>query len=283
MYNHIFKSLLILALLWQSCSYIKEKTQNDRVLAKVGDKELKMSALEGMLPEGTTKEDSSAIINAFVTRWVKDNLLMNEAENHIPKGLEIDKLVREYRTSLILNAYQEDLVKQSLDTVVTEAALKEFYQNNKEQYELETPLIRCYMIKIPNSAPNIKDVEKWWDENKKDDRAKLADYAAKYATSYLMVDSTWYRASRIAVELPKGTIDVEDPSTGESTRKDDNFHYFLRILSVKKKRDYAPFEYVRDQATTFIIQQRKQKLIENQREELFKREMSANAVKIYTQ
>jgi hypothetical protein len=279
----IFLSLFFVPLLWQSCNYIKEKTKTDKVLANVNDKELRMSSLEGMLPEGTSKEDSVAIISAFVTRWVKDNLMMDDAERNIPKDLEIDRLVREYRASLILNAYQERLVKQSLDTFVTEAALKEFYQNNKAQYELETPLIRCYMLKIPKSAPNTKDVEKWWDDNTKENRAKLTDYASKYAASYMMIDSTWYKAERIALELPKGTINAEDPSTGESTRKDDNFHYFLRVLAVKNKRDYAPFEYVRDQATTFILQQRKQKLVENQRETLFQKEMQANAVKIYTQ
>ncbi len=277
---YTFSSLLILC---QSCSYIEQKTKIDKVLAKVNDKELKMSALEGMLPDGTTKEDSSAIINAFVTRWVKDNLMMNEAEMNIPKDLEIDKLVREYRTSLILNAYQEKIVGQYLDTVVTEKELKDFYEKNKEQYELETPLIRCYLLKIPKTAPNIKEVEKWWDDNRKEDRNKLIDYAGKYASRYMMIDSTWYKAERIAVELPKGTIDSEDPSTGESTRKDDNFYYFLRILSVKKKRDYAPFSYVRDQASTFILHQRKQKLVEDNREDLFKREMNANAVKIFTQ
>jgi hypothetical protein len=253
------------------------------VLAKVGDKELRMSALEGMLPEGTTKEDSSAIIQAFVTRWVKDNLLLNEAENNIPKDLEIDKLVREYRTSLVLNAYQERLVKQSLDTVVRLDELKSFYENNKSQYELERPLIRCYMLKIPNNAPNLKDVENWWDDNRKEDRLKLTNYAKQYAPYYTMIDSVWYRADRIAAELPKGTIDVEDPSTGESTRKDDNFRYFLRILAVKRKRDYAPFEYIKDQATTFIIQQRKQKLIENQRDQIYNDALKSNAMKVFVQ
>jgi hypothetical protein len=279
----IFSVLLFSSLfLWQSCNYIKEKTQIDVVLAKVNDKELRMSSLEGMLPDYMTKEDSSAIIGAFVNRWVKDNLVLSEAEKNIPSDLEIDKLVREYRTSLVLNAYQEKIVKQSLDTVVSEAALKEFYENHKEQYELETPLIRCYMLKIPKSAPNISDVEKWWDNNRKEDRNKLVDYAGKYAASYMMIDSNWYKAERIALELPKGTIDASNPSTGESTRKDDNFHYFLRVLSVKNKRDNAPFSYVRDQATTFILQQRKQKLIDDHRDDLYKKELN-NRAKIFVQ
>jgi hypothetical protein len=161
--------------------------------------------------------------------------------------------------------------------------LKNFYESNKSQYELERPLIRCYMLKIPKTAPNINDVEKWWDNNRKEDRAKLTDYAMKYGTYYTMIDSVWYRADRISAELPKGTINADDPSTGESTRKDDNFYYFLKILGVKRKRDYAPFEYVKDQATTFILQKRKQKLIDNQREQIYNNALNSNAVKLNIQ
>jgi hypothetical protein len=99
----------------------------------------------------------------------------------------------------------------------------------------------------------------------------------------MLVDSTWHRAERIALELPKGTINPEELSSGEYTRKDDNFSYFLKILKVKNKRDQAPFEFIRDQASKFILHQRKQKLIEDKREEVFKRELQANNVQIYYQ
>ncbi len=271
-----------LAAIWtlSSCG-TKKSGDGSRILAQVGERELKMSDLEGMFPEGTTKTDSATIVTAFVGRWVKDNLVMLEAEQNIPADVNIDKLVREYRSSLVLNTYQQKLMENSLDTAVSEQELRNFYEINKELYNLETPIMRCLFVKVPNSAPNIKDFEKWWDGGRKDDKNKIYTFASNYANTFMLIDSTWHRAERIAVELPKGTINPEELSTGEYTRKDDNFSYFLKILKVKNKRDPAPFEFVRDQASKFILHQRKQKLIEDKREELFKRELQANVVKIF--
>jgi hypothetical protein len=254
---------------------------SSRVLAKVGERQLRMSDLEGMFPEGTTKTDSTTIISAFVSRWVKDNLVMEEAEKNIPPDVNIDKLVREYRTSLVLNTYQQNLMSSTLDTTLTEQELRTFYEANKDLYTLQTPILRCLFVKLPNSAPNIKEFEKWWDANKKTDRSRMFSYASSYAAAFLLVDSSWHKADRIALELPKGTINPEELSTGEFTRKDENYAYFLRILAVKNKQDNAPFEFVRDQASKFILHQRKQKLIDEKREELYQRELSRNNVKIY--
>lgn len=271
---------LIIVILSVGCGS-KPVDNSGRVLAKIGERELKMSDLEGMFPEGTTKTDSATIITAFVNRWIKDNLVMQEAEQNIPADVNIDKLVREYRASLILNTYQQKLMANALDTAVSEQELRNFYETNKELYALETPIMRCLFVKLPNTAPEIKNFEKWWDGGKKEDKNKIYSYAENYASMFMLIDSAWHKADRIAVELPKGTIDPEDVSTGEYTRKDENFSYFLKILKVKNKRDVAPFEFIRDQASKFILHQRKQKLIEDKREELFKRELQANNVKIF--
>jgi hypothetical protein len=275
-----FLWLAAIAFCFVSCGN-KKNEDGSRVLAKVADRELRMSELEGMFPEGTSKTDSLTILTAFVSRWVKDNLVMQEAEKNIPADVNIDKLVREYRSSLIFNTYQQKLMANSLDTAVSEQELRSFYETNKELYTLETPIMRCLFVKIPNTAPNIKDFEKWWDGGKKEDRNKIYTYASNYANNFMLIDSSWHRVERIAVELPKGTINAESLSSGEYTRKDDNFSYFLKILSVKNKRDAAPFDFIKDQASKFILHQRKQKLIDDKREELYKRELSANNVKIY--
>lgn len=272
--------LAVTLLLGTACNN-KQSGDATHVLASVGDRDLRMSDLEGMFPEGTTRSDSTTIIGTFVSRWVKDNLVMREAEQNVPSDVNIDKLVREYRTSLILNAYQQTLMANNLDTAVNEQELREFYEKNKELYMLETPIMRCLFVKVPNTAPNLKEFSEWWEEGRKDTRGKIIKYASDYANNALLIDSIWHRADRIALELPKGTIDPEELSTGEYRRKDDNFAYFLKILSVKNKRDAAPFSFVHDQASKFILHQRKQKLINDKREELYKREIEKNTVKIF--
>ncbi len=77
--------------------------------------------MTGMFPPG---EDSSLIINAYVERWIRETLLLLEAERNIPSDLNIDKLVRDYRASLVRHSYEQFLVEQLLDSTVTKAELE---------------------------------------------------------------------------------------------------------------------------------------------------------------
>ena len=122
-----------------------------------------MSDLEGMIPEGSTAKDSSLIMNAYVERWIRKALLLHEAERNIPQDLNIDKLVRDYRASLVTNNYEQLLVEQMLDSTITQQELNDFYNKHKEQYQLETPIVRSYFIKLPKNAPNANNLRRWWD------------------------------------------------------------------------------------------------------------------------
>ena len=65
---------------------------NDRLLAQAFNKSLYLSELTGMVPENSSPEDSSLIVNAYIERWVRENLLMHEAEKNVPHDLNIDEL-----------------------------------------------------------------------------------------------------------------------------------------------------------------------------------------------
>ena len=134
---------------WTACSPAsREKDPNDRLLAKVHNKSLYLSDMEGMIPEGLSSEDSSLIINAFVERWARDAVMMYQAERNVPKDLNIDKLVRDYRASLLTNNYEKILVEQLLDSLVTQQELADFYELNKSQYQLEFDIVRGHFVKV---------------------------------------------------------------------------------------------------------------------------------------
>lgn len=131
--NLFFIFLSVCALLWQ-CSGHESPQQDDKLLAQVYNKNLYLSELEGIVPEGVTKEDSALMVNAYVQRWIREQLLMYEAERNIPKDLDIDELVRNYRASLVRFNYEEQIIAQQLDSVISEPELKTFYENNKDQF-----------------------------------------------------------------------------------------------------------------------------------------------------
>ena len=145
--------LLLLTIL-VSCNTSEETaTESDRLLAKVGNKTLYISEMAGMFPPGLSSQDSAQVLELFVSRWVREAAILNEAEQNIPPDLNINELVRDYRASLVRNNYEKILVEQRLDSIITQEELESFYQENQLLYELETPIVRCQFIKVPLPIP----------------------------------------------------------------------------------------------------------------------------------
>ena len=87
--------------------------------------------MDGMLPSGISAEDSTLIIEKFVKNWVRETAMLHEAEQNIPKGLDINQLVENYRASLVKHNYENIVVERLLDSVVTKAELESFYEKTK--------------------------------------------------------------------------------------------------------------------------------------------------------
>ncbi len=260
----------------------EEPPEEDRLLARVYNKSLHLSELDGMFPPGTSSGDSSLIISAYVNRWVREALLLYEAERNIPKDLNIDKLVRDYRASLILANYERILVEELLDSTITQAELINFYEKNKEQYQLETPIVRCYFIKVPLPVPEYGDLRRWWSRPS-EHYDELVAYCNQYAATHHLEDSTWHKVDDIAMLMPPGTITSSNISDKkEFTQRDGEFQYYFKLFEVKNRKEIAPLSYIEDQARKVILHKRKIKLLEDKKEEMFERELRRQNINTYT-
>lgn len=265
-----------------ACSSADEDRQDDKLLARVNNKTLYLSDMDGMFPPGISHEDSALTIDAYVQRWVREGVLLDEAERNIPSDLNIDKLVRDYRASLIKHTYEKILVEELLDSTIAAAELQEFYEKNKEQYQLETPIVRCYFIKVPLPVPRKDELRRLWNSDSPEDFSELVAYCSEYAVAHLLDDSVWYDVDEIAGELPPGTLTNNNVgSKREFTQQDDKFQYFFRLFELKNRKDIAPLSYIEDQARKVILHKRKLKLLEDTREAMYQRELRRNNIEVY--
>lgn len=275
-------SVLLLFLL-SACMPADEGEGEDRLLAKVHNKSLYLSELDGMFPEGTTGRDSTLIINAYLERWIREALLLHEAERNIPKDLNIDKLVRDYRASLIRHNYEQILVEELLDSTITKQELTAFYEKNKEQYQLETPIMRCYFIKVPLPVPKADELRRLWNSRDTADKRRLIDYCNSYAGAHLLEDSVWYKVEDIALEMPRGTLTADNVSAKKDfSQRDGNYQYYLKVFEVKNRKEIAPLAYIEGQARKVILRNRKVKLLEDIKEEMYELEARRNNIQIFT-
>ncbi len=267
-----FSLIVAAALALWSCGNADTKA-DDKLLAKVYNKSLYLSALEGVVPEGVPKEDSALMVAAYVQRWAREQLLMYEAERNIPKDLDIDELVRNYRASLVRYNFEEQLIAEKLDSIVSEPELQAYYENNKDQFQLESMILKCLLLKLPGNEPD-NNFNKLWNSRNPADEAKLKALAEQKAVMALLDRNKWYKLEEIAALLPKGTLTSDNiGSRREGTLKDGDFRYYYRVLETAQGKSTAPFDYVKLQARRIILHKRKQDLLERWKEDLYQREL----------
>jgi len=271
----------VLVLLAASCNRDGKHADGDRQLGTIYNKKLYLSDLEGMLPEGITKEDSTVIINTFVRYWMREMALLHEAEQNIPTDLNIEKLVADYRSSLIKNNYENIVMNRLLDSTVTTVQLQEFYEKNKAQYELETPILRCRFIKAPRNAPASDKAQDWWNSNKGGDFAELSRWCSQHAAVHHMQDSAWHKVDDIAAYMPQGTLTVDNvDDRRDFIQRDEDFVYYFKLLELVRKKEIAPLSYIESQARKVILHKRKTQLLEELKDKLYEEALRKNNVKL---
>ncbi|MCP9236408.1 hypothetical protein [Lewinella sp. JB7] len=274
---------VILTYLLISCTEAPIVDTSDPVLARVHQRELRLSEMDGMFPERATTADSAMIIEAFVNRWARDAVLLWESEQNAPGDLNLDRLVRDYRASLVRSSYEEHLVSTKLDSTIAQTELEAFYEANKEQYQLEKPIVRCFFIRVPYPTPEEEALQDLWNNGNPQDTAALAEYSRRYAEVALLRDSTWYSLEDVAAQLPEGTLTADNVnSKREFSQLDGTNRYYFRLFELKPRMEIAPLSYVIDQARRAILHGRKREVLERAREEIFERELDRNNIEFFT-
>lgn len=276
----------LIPVLWLGLSSCQENLEEvasaDRLIARVYNKTLYLSDMEGFFPTGTTSEDSALIINAYTERWVKDAVLLYEAERHIPQDLNIDKLVKDYKASLIKNNYEKVLVEAALDSAISQMELIDFYEQNKEKYTLEQTILRCTFIKTGLPVPDAAQLKKLWGSKEQSNRQGLADYCRTFASACGLADSVWYTLDQLAAEIPLGKLEeIRQRYNQESVFSDDNYQYYVRILDWKDPSDIAPLEFVEEEARKVVLRKRITNLLEDKKEEMYERALKNKVIQLY--
>jgi len=272
-------ALLCCACFWH-CSKKEGGKKEDKLLAKVYDRSLYLSELEGVVSEGTEPTDSALLVSAYVQRWLREQLMMYEAERNISKDLDIDELVRSYRASLIRFNFEERLIAEKLDSTVTEAELRAYYENNIDQFQLESTILKCKLLKLSLEAPQ-NEINKLWNSRNTADEAKLHALAKQWATLALLDQDKWYTLQEVATLLPKGTLTSDNVgSRRDGSLSDGDFRYYYRVIEAVQGKTTAPFDYAKDQTQKIILHRRKQELLERWKEDLYQKEMRRENIKI---
>lgn len=286
-YTLLFKLITVYLsplLIITSCSYFEKKIEVKDRVARVNNVNLYRTDLADILPEKVSAEDSIILTKNYIENWIKQTLLLQNAEKNLSLlGVDIEKQLTSYRNSLIIYQYEKDLVRTSLDTVLSDSELQTYYDNHQKNFELKENIVRFTYLKLSKETPKINKVRNWFKSANPKDKNLLEEYCYQYAINFNLNDSTWYYFDDLLDEIPIKTYNEEQFLKNNTFFEiPDSVHvYLVNIKEFMIKESISPLEFERDNIKNIIINQRKLKLIKETEQKIYDFALKNNEFEIY--
>src|SRR6056297_978575 len=274
--------LLFISVLILSCN--QNNDTNKQPIAKIHDNYLYLSDIREIIPNNKTEEDSLLIAKNYINNWIKKQLLLKKAELNLPEGMKnVEKEIEDYRSSLLIYRYQQQLIDQKLDTVVDESEMRNYYEENKSNFILDQVLVKATYIKLPINSPNIDNVKKWYKSDDEEHFSRLEDYCYQYAEIFDNFNGDWVPLNRINNIIPKK---IKNPKSflkyNKHIESEDSLNlHLIKINDYRLKGTEAPFNFVEDKINSLILNKRKHQLLEKLEKDIYNEALNHKEFKIY--
>ena len=259
------KTLYILSIfIIISCEYLglEKKDITQRVpIATVYDQKLYKEDIEDLLPKNINKKDSVVLVRSIINSWATKELLLRKAveNNSQNDNTEINKLVTDYRQALLINGYKERLIKQQLDTIISEQEISDYYNENGKNFRLNEELIKTRLLHFSSDLIDKKEVIQLFKKGSIQDLEALE--MRQLSFKYIMLnDSVWTPLEHAMLKTPFSRDNLLKKT--KFLQKEDSLGvYLIAVKDVLKRNDLAPTSHIKSTIQQMILHQRKLQLI----------------------
>ncbi|MFT5146206.1 MAG: hypothetical protein ACI9H1_000925 [Polaribacter sp.] len=279
-----FLSILFCIFTFASCDYIKLQEKHaptSEIIAIVNTDKLFKEDLKDFLPRNISREDSLILVKSFIQDWAVKKLLLDAAaNNNTQESLKnIKNLVQDYKESLLINNFKEALIKQQLDTIISDDEVEAYYLINNENFKLNEVLVKSRYLYFDASIINKKEIVKFFKSEEIEDAEELERQQLSFKM-YQLNDSIWTELDKILLKLPFSKDNLLKKS--KFIQKQDSLGlYLVAIKDVLRRNDIAPLSYIKPTIKEMILHKRKIELIRDIEKIIVKDATKNNNFKIY--
>lgn len=267
-----FLIVSVIASVTVSCHQLFKNTYNDQVIAKAAGNQLTLSQLQMAVPANMKEIDSISFAQNYIEKWVKDQLMLEKAELNLSRKTqrEIGNMIESYRTSLMIFKYQQMLINQKLDTVVTEEQITDYYKTHAGNFRLDNAVVKAIYVKLPKAIHDRYRVRTLIRSSREDDMITLEDYCYQNARTFYMGEE-WLYLSDLLSDMPN-KINAYDHFLKYNRyleTSDSIYAYYMYVLDYRLTNDTTPQKFVTAQIKDILINHRKVDLIRNLENNLY--------------
>lgn len=255
---------------------------SDNLIASVNEKVLLRSELLSEMP--SQLEDSTYFVEKFINDWIRRQLMLSHSEINLSVDLvKYEKQVEDYRASLLIFAYQQELINQNFDSAISFSDINDYYDSYISEFDLSNNIFKGRFIIIDKLAPDINFVNSNYKSDNEVIIKELENYCLKYAKEYYIETDKWNYFSSINNKLPR-LIDDEVTfliNTDGVFFEDSNYRYYVYIDEYRVKGDTSPLALELDKIKDVLLNKKKVNYLKELEEDLYEIALSKKKINIY--
>ena len=255
---------------------------NEDIVATAYGENLFLDDILREIPLNTV--DSSFFIKNFIDDWVSKRILLHHAKINLKINQdEYDKKVNDYKNSLIIYNYEQQLVDQNLDTVITFDQIQNYYINNMENFVLSQNIFKGRFIIVNKEAPKIDLLKKIYKSVNAKDIIILEDYCKQFAINYSLSDTVWQYFSSLSNVFSSTEVSLRNHSFKNTTniiQTEDNL-YLIYIKDFKSKGDISPLSLEISKIRNVLLNKKKINYLEKLSRDFYNNSLALDKIKIY--
>ena len=252
-------------------------------LVQVGNVFLYQEDMSQSLPYGLSGVDSVKFVQEFVRKWVEEQILYEKAEHNVRGDERIERMVVEYRRTLVMNNYERHLLQQKVAEELPEEELLRYYNDNKHLFVLEESVVKGVFLKVPLTSSGLKEIKKWYKDTSDEALEQLEMYAFRHAVIYESFYENWMPISeleaKVVVDLAAISEDFDKQRDIEA--KDDEYSYLLHIEEFVEKGAVKPYDLARHEIVDLLANYRKVELMSKVKQDLYNESVRKGRIKYY--
>lgn len=253
-----------------SCKTVQSIIHDDEVVAKLGDHKLYRADLEGIVPAGTSSEDSLNLVNLYINSWATNMAFQDIAQQSLSKEeKDVSKEVEAYRQSLLRYRFEQHHVAEKLDTNVSRKEITDYYEAHKSSFKLPRPILKARFLNIAKDSPSLPEIKRLMSS---DDplEVEAADSAAfGTAQRYRDFSAHWIDAVTLAAEFGVDYVEMLSRKKGSFIEIPDGSNVSLAYVArMVGAGETAPVEYCEERIKDIILSGRKHELLTTLEQEL---------------
>lgn len=280
--SKIFIPLSLIAMV--GCKGLLSQFASDnRVVAKVGDVELMESDMQGVCV-GVSGDDSVKLADAYVDAWVRKQLKIQTAEEMFSDSEDdIERMVTDYRNSLLNHKLDQYYVNKYLDTLFTASEISDYYNAHQGDFLLDRDIVKGRIVKLPESYRQRVKLKELMGSDSDERQQDFLDLCAK--NNFTLIEFVaWSDYSEFLSHLPVSKNKNNDEmltnrGVQELAFGDDKFLFLINQR--RKVGDPIPIERVEESIYRILFNQRKMELLRKYEDGLIDEATKEKKIHIY--